>query len=140
MGSGVGEAARAGSAGSSQQGPEVEGHRSERGAGSGLRGPSREVRGLGDYWRWVGPRRHFVERRGSTGPAAALTIFCFLRRCLSHRLSRRRRRHHSRPLSRRRTVTSSHSTANTDGTVTLPSLARPRAPPSGYAALGAPIG
>lgn len=43
------EGAGAGSAGSSQQGPEVEGYGAERGAGRGLRGPGREVRGFRDY-------------------------------------------------------------------------------------------
>ena len=88
----------------------IEGHRSDGGAGSGPRGPGRAVRGLRDYWKWVGPRRHFVERRGNTALPATLTIFCFLSHRLSHRLSRRHR-HHSRLLSRRRTVTSSHCAA-----------------------------
>ena len=111
----------------------VEGDRSERGAGPGPRGPARAVRGLGGYWRWVGPRRHFVERRGSTAPAVTLTIFCFLRRRLSHRLSRRHH-HHSRLLSSRRTVTSSHGTAHTAGAAALQSLVRPLALPPSYAA------
>lgn len=68
---------------------------------------------------------------GSTAPAATLTIFCFLRRLLSHRLCCSRR-HHSRLLSRRRTVTSSHRTAHTDGVAARPSLVRPLAPPLGY--------
>lgn len=45
-GVGVGEA-REGSAGSSPQDPGVEGHRSERGAGPGQKGPGREVGGGG---------------------------------------------------------------------------------------------
>lgn len=95
--------------------------------------------GFGNYWRWVGPRRHFVERRGSTGLAAALTIFCFLCRRLSYCLSHRRR-HHSRLLSRRRTVTSSHATACPDGGVALPSLVHPLAPPQDIRSLRAHIG
>ena len=111
----------------------IEGHRSEGGAGPGPRGLGRALRGLGDYWRWVGPGRHFVERRGNTALPGTLTIFCFLRHHLSHRLSRRRR-HHSRFLSRRRTVTSSPCAAYTDGATALPSLVCPLAPPPSYAA------
>lgn len=127
-GSGVGRAGTE-SARSSQQGPEVEGNRSEKRGGARPEGAEQGGGGRGDYWRWVGPRRHFVEWRGCTGLAAALTIFCFLRRHLSYRLSRRHHHHHSRLLSPRRTVTSSHCTAHPDGAAALPSLVRPLAPP-----------
>lgn len=107
LGSGIGEEAGAGSAENSRRGRGVGGHRSAKGAGTGPRGPGRAMRGRGDYeGRWArGTERPSGRGRGA---AAALTIFCSLRRHLS-------RHQHSRLLSHRRTATSSRGTAHTDG-------------------------